>query len=250
MLLSLAVAGVIAACSDAGSVDPDAIPDAQKRAVWMALDSAFRHDTTLDPAFTGDSGLYALMSTLVIPFVDRASRIAVGGDTTRAVGIEFDIDATQGGTHVVSNLTAILAWRGYDSTSRTIDTVFFLLGSGRAPITDSLWSQFTLDQVGTRDGIRDPSADGLYRDDVAVARRPPAYHRESVRVESGRVHVQRGSRYAERRVHDYGEVGSGFEYDGDVGAGLRQWGTRHQGEDPRHPTLSARPPAPCPAPRS
>jgi hypothetical protein len=120
MLLSLAVAGVIAACSDAGSVDPDAIPDAQKRAVWMALDSAFRHDTTLDPAFTGDSGLYALMSTLVIPFVDRASRIAVGGDTTRAVGIEFDIDATQGGTHVVSNLTAILAWRGYDSTSRTI----------------------------------------------------------------------------------------------------------------------------------
>ena len=153
MLLSLAVAGVVAACSDAGSVDPDAIPDAQKRAVWMALDSAFRHDTTLDPAFTGDSGLYALMSTLVIPFVDRASRIAVGGDTTRAVGIEFDIDATQGGTHVVSNLTAILAWRGYDSTSRTIDTVFFLLGSGRAPVTDSLWSQFTLDQVGTGTGF-------------------------------------------------------------------------------------------------
>jgi hypothetical protein len=153
MLLSLAVAGVIAACSDAGSVDPDAIPDAQKRAVWMALDSAFRHDTTLDPAFTGDSGLYALMSTLVIPFVDRASRIAVGGDTTRAVGIEFDIDATQGGTHIVSNLTAILAWKGYDSTSRTIDTVFFLLGSGRAPITDSLWSQFTLDQVGTGTGF-------------------------------------------------------------------------------------------------
>ena len=153
MLLSLAVAGVAAACSDAGSVDPDAIPVAQKRAVWMALDSAFRHDTTLDPAFTGDSGLYALMSTLVIPFVDRASRIAVGGDTTRAVGIEFDIDATQGGTHVVSNLTAILAWRGYDSTSRTIDTVFFLLGSGRAPVTDSLWSQFTLDQVGSGTGF-------------------------------------------------------------------------------------------------
>ena len=153
MLLSLAVAGVTLACSDAGGVDPDAIPVAQKQAVWMALDSAFRHDTTLDPAFTGDSGLYALMSTLVIPFVDRASRIAVGGDTTRAVGIEFDIDATQGGTHVVSNLTAILAWRGYDSTSRTIDTVFFLLGSGRAPITDSLWSQFTLDQAGTGTGF-------------------------------------------------------------------------------------------------
>jgi hypothetical protein len=153
MLLSLAFAGVTLACSDAGSVDPDAIPVAQKQAVWMALDSAFRHDTTLDPAFTGDSGLYALMSTLVIPFVDRASRIAVGGDTTRAVGIEFDIDATQGGTHVVSNLTAILAWRGYDSTSRTIDTVFFLLGSGRAPTNDSLWSRFTLDTTGTGTGF-------------------------------------------------------------------------------------------------
>jgi hypothetical protein len=153
VLLSLAFAGVVVACSDAGGVDPDAIPAAQKSALWMALDSAFRHDTTLDASFTGDSGLYALMSTLVIPFVDRASRIAVGADTTRAVGIEFDIDATQGGTHIVSNLTATLAWKGYDSTSRTIDTVFFLLGSGRAPVSDSLWSQFTLDQAGTGTGF-------------------------------------------------------------------------------------------------
>jgi len=153
LLLTLTLTGVIVACSDAGGVDPDAIPVAQKLAVWMALDSAFRHDTTLDPAFTGDSGLYALMSTLVIPFLDRASRIAVGSDTTRAVGIEFDIDATQGGTHIVSNLSAILAWRGYDSTSRTIDSVFFLLGSGRAPVNDSLWSRFTLETAGTGTGF-------------------------------------------------------------------------------------------------
>ena len=153
MLVFLAFAGVTLACSDAGGVDPDAIPAAQKHALWMALDSAFRHDTTLDPAFTGDSGLYALMSALVIPFVDRASRLAVGGDTTRAVGIEFDIDATQRGTHVVSNLTAIIAWKGYDSTSRTIDSVFFLLGSGRAPVNDSLWSRFTLDTAGTGTGF-------------------------------------------------------------------------------------------------
>jgi hypothetical protein len=155
-LLPLAFAGVIAACSsDAGGVDPDAIPVAQKHALWMALDSAFRHDTTLDRAFTGDSGLYALMSTLVIPFVDRASRIAVGGgsDSARAVGIEFDIDATRGGTHVVSNLTAIIAWKRYDSTSHTIDSVFFLLGSGRAPVTDSLWARFTLDTAATGTGF-------------------------------------------------------------------------------------------------
>src|SRR5436190_8771759 len=153
LLLPLALAGIIGACSDAGGVDPDAIPEAQKRAVWVALDSAFRHDPTLDPAFTGDSGLYVLMSTLVIPFVDRASRIGVGADTTRVVGIEFDIDATQNGAHVVSNLTAVLAWKGYDATSRTVDSVFFLLGSGRAPVTDSLWSRFTLDTAGTGTGF-------------------------------------------------------------------------------------------------
>src|SRR5438034_2566683 len=153
LLLPLALAGIIGACSDAGGVDPDAIPEAQNRAFWVALDSAFRHDTTVDPAFTGDSGLYVLMSTLVIPFVDRASRIGVGADTTRVVGIEFDIDATQNGAHVVSNLTAVLAWKGYDATSRTMDSVSFLLGSGRAPVTDSLWSRFTLDTAGTGTGF-------------------------------------------------------------------------------------------------
>jgi hypothetical protein len=153
MLLPLAFAGVVVACSDTGGVDPDAIPGPELVAVRMALDSAFLHDTTLDRAFTGDSGLYALMATLVFPFMDRASRIAQGTDTTRLVGIEFDIDATRGGAHVTSNLTAILAWKGYAATTRTMDSVFFLLGSGRAPVTDSLWSRFTLDTAGTGTGF-------------------------------------------------------------------------------------------------
>ena len=144
---------VLAGCSDAGGVDPDAIPEAEVIAVRMALDSAFLHDTNLDSAFVGDSGLYALMSALVFPFMDRASRISQGADTTRVVGIEFDIDATQGGSQVTSNLTAILAWRGFDSTSGTMDSVFFLLGSGRAPVNDSLWSRFTLDTTGTGTGF-------------------------------------------------------------------------------------------------
>jgi len=152
-LFCLAFAGVLAACSDAGGVDPDAIPGPELIAVRMALDSAFLHDTSLDPAFTGDSGLYALMSVLVFPFMDRATRIPAGSDTTRVVGIEFDIDATQGGSHVTSNLTAILAWKGYHPTTNTMDTVFFLLGSGRAPVTDSLWSRFTLDTAGTGTGF-------------------------------------------------------------------------------------------------
>ncbi len=151
LLLVLALAG----CSDAGGVDPDAISEAELIAVRMALDSAFLHDTVLDPAFTGDSGLYALMSALVFPFIDRASRVGQGGgaDTTRVVGIEFDIDATQGGTQVTSNLTGILAWKGYDSTAETVDSVVFLLGSGRAPVNDSLWSRFTLDTAGTGTGF-------------------------------------------------------------------------------------------------
>jgi hypothetical protein len=153
LLIPLALAGLLGACSDAGGVDADAIPGPELIAVRMALDSAFLPDTILDPAFTGDSGLYALMSALVFPFMDRASRIAQGSDTTRVVGIEFDIDATQGGSHVTSNLTAILAWKGYDSTSETVDSVFFLLGAGRAPVNDSLWSRFTLDTAGTGTGF-------------------------------------------------------------------------------------------------
>lgn len=154
-VLPLALAGALGACSsDSVGVDPDAIPAPQKHALWVALDSAFRHDTTLDPAFTGDSGLYALMSTLVIPFIDRASRIATGGtDTTRVVGVEFDINASRNGIQVVSNLTAVIAWKGYDSTTQTMDTVFFLLGSGRAPVSDTLWSPFTLDSAGTGTGF-------------------------------------------------------------------------------------------------
>ena len=153
MLLCLALAGVMAACSDAGSVDPDAIPGPQLVAVRMALDSAFLHDRNLDTGFVGDSGLYAKMARLVFPFMDRASRIAQGSDTTRVVAIEFDVDATQGGTHTTINLTGVLAWRGYNATSHTVDSVFFLLGSGRAPVNDSLWSRFTLDTAGTGTGF-------------------------------------------------------------------------------------------------
>ena len=154
-LWMVALTGALVACSDAGGVDPDAIDDAEILAVRTALDSAFLHDTVLDPAFTGDSGLYALMSTLVFPFIDRASRIAQGGggDTTRIVGIEFDIDATQGDSQVTSNLSGVLAWKGFDTTTGTVDTVVFVLGAGRAPVTDSLWERFTLDTAGTGTGF-------------------------------------------------------------------------------------------------
>lgn len=149
LLLLLALAG----CSDAGGVDPDAIDSRELAAVRLALDSAFRHDTVLDSAFTGDSGLYVLMAGIVFPFIDRASFITSGGDTTRVVGIEVDIDATQDGDPLVSSFTVLLAWNGYDSTSRTVDSVFFILGAGRAPVNDSLWARFTVDTAGTGTGF-------------------------------------------------------------------------------------------------
>ena len=147
------VAGVVVACSDAGGVPAEAIPPGEIQAVRMALDSAFRHRSTLDSAFTGDSGLYSLMSTLVFPFIDRATKIPQGADTVRVVGIEWDVDATQNGSPVVIGLTAVLAWRGYEDASRTMDSVFFMMGSGRAPVNDSLWERFTLDTAGTGIGF-------------------------------------------------------------------------------------------------
>lgn len=141
------------ACSEPGGVDPDAVAGPELHAVRAALDSAFLNDATLDSSFAGSNGLYAQMSALVFPFIDRASFLVVGSDTTRLVGIEFDIDATQDTVHITSNLTAILAWNGYDAATNTVDTVFFLLGSGRAPINDTLWNRFTLDTTGTGTGF-------------------------------------------------------------------------------------------------
>ena len=149
----LVLAGVVGACSDAGSVDADGIDGTELSAVRVALDSAFRHDTSLDPAFTGDSGLYVLMAGIVFPFIDRASRIVNGSDTTRVVSIELDIDATQNGVQVTSNFTVVLGWNGYHSSTRTVDSVFFVLGAGRAPVNDSLWTRFTLDTTGTGTGF-------------------------------------------------------------------------------------------------
>jgi hypothetical protein len=151
-LLGGAAAGA-GACKDAGGVDSDAIEGPELAAVRLALDSAFRHDQDLDPAFTGDSGLYVLMAGIVFPFIDRASYVVTGADTTRVVGIELDIDATQNGEQVTSNFTVVLAWRGYHATTRTVDSVYLVMGAGRAPTNDSLWARFTLDTTGTATGF-------------------------------------------------------------------------------------------------
>jgi hypothetical protein len=144
VLLFLTALGAVSvtACSDAGGVDPDAIDSRELAAVRQALDTALVGDT-----------LYPTLSLLVFPFIDRASYLVTGGDTTRVVGIEFDIRALQAGDSVIADFTAVLGWRGYRPASRTVDSVFFLLGAGRAPVNDSLRTRFSPDTAGTGTGF-------------------------------------------------------------------------------------------------
>jgi hypothetical protein len=142
LLFFIALGSVTAACSDAGGVDPDAIAGPEMAAVRRALDSALVGDT-----------LFPTLALLVFPYIDRASRVAAGGDTTRVVGIELDIRATQAGDSVSADFSAVLGWNGYRATTQTVDSVFFILGAGRAPVDDSLTTRFAPDTAGTGTGF-------------------------------------------------------------------------------------------------
>ncbi|MBI1967971.1 MAG: hypothetical protein HYS40_08270 [Gemmatimonadetes bacterium] len=133
------------ACSDAGGVDADVIAGPEKAAVQGALNSTLASDSS-----------YLLLAALVFPFVDRASRqVGPGGDTTRVVAIQLDIDAAADSARLVAQLSAILAWSGYDSLANTVDTVVFVVGEGAntLPINDSLRTRFSPDTVGTGTGF-------------------------------------------------------------------------------------------------
>ena len=151
LLLTLtALSAVVAACSDAGGVDPDAINGPELAAVRRALDSALVGDTLL----SSDTTLYPTLAALVFPYIDRASRIAAGGDTTRVVGIEMDIRVpSDTGDSLIADFTMLLGWTGFDTLTRTVDSVYFIVGSGRAPVNDSLRSHFAIDTAGTGTGL-------------------------------------------------------------------------------------------------
>jgi hypothetical protein len=151
LLLTLTALGaVVAACSDAGGVDPDAINGPELAAVRRALDSALIGDTLL----SSDPTLYPTLAALVFPYIDRASHIATGSDTTRVVGVEMDIRVpSDTGDSLIADFTILLGWNGYDAVTRTIDSVFFIVGSGRAPVNDSLRSHFGIDTAGTGTGL-------------------------------------------------------------------------------------------------
>lgn len=144
LCIAAALVVAIGCKNDEGtSVDPDAIDRAQLATVQRALNVALATNPT-----------YPTLSTLVFPFIDRASRLPhAGGDTTYLVGIELDIQATQGGMPVDAQFTAILGWRGFDAATSTVDTVFLVLGAGRAPITDALAGSFSPEMPGSGTAI-------------------------------------------------------------------------------------------------
>jgi len=150
MLTLTALGAMIAACSDAGGVDPDAISGPELYAVRRALDSALAGDTLL----SSDTTLYPTLAALVFPYIDRASRIVSGSDTTRAVAIEMDIRMpSDTGDSLIADFTMLLGWTGFDSVTSSVDSVYFIVGSGRAPVNDSLRAHFAIDTAGTGTGL-------------------------------------------------------------------------------------------------
>lgn len=139
--LAVAVVAVAAlACSDNsnGAPDTDAISLDEKAAVQAVLTRGLSSDS-----------LYPILSAVVFPFIDHATSQPSGTDTTKLVGIQLDVDATQGTAHVVSQLTAVLAWRGFRPATKTVDSVFFVIGNGLTPpVTDSLREEFSPDSAG------------------------------------------------------------------------------------------------------
>ncbi len=132
------------ACSDSGSApNTDAISVDEKAAVQAVLTKGLAGDT-----------LYPILSALVFPFIEQASPQAAASDTTKLVGIQLDVNATQDSVHVTSQLTAVLAWRGYRPATKTVDSVFFVIGTGLTPpVTDSLRESFSPDSAGAGTGF-------------------------------------------------------------------------------------------------
>jgi hypothetical protein len=145
LLATAGMAFAFACSKDSTSVDPDAIDGRELSAVRTALDSALKDDSS-----------YQTLRLFVFAYVDRATRVpAGGGDTVRMVGVQLDVNALKADTPVVAQLSAVLAWRRYSATTRTVDTVTFVVGTGLTPpsINDTLRARFSPDTAGIGTGF-------------------------------------------------------------------------------------------------
>ena len=143
--VGVVLAAWVAACSSGTtSVSPDGINGPELAAVRTALSTSLASDS-----------FFSELSVFVFPFIDRASRvIEANGDTTRLVGIQLDINATQASAPITAQFSALLAWRGYRAATQTVDSVFFLLGAGLTPpFSDTLTIAFSPDSAGSGTGF-------------------------------------------------------------------------------------------------
>ncbi len=132
-ILIAALAAAFACSKDSTAPDPDVIDGMEFAAVRTTLDTALKNDPN-----------YQTLRLAVFQFISRATHLTDASGEFRIVGIQLDIDATQADTPVVAQLSAILAWRGYNATTRTVDSVTFLIGTGLTPpVNDSLQPSFS-----------------------------------------------------------------------------------------------------------
>jgi len=140
----LAAAAAAFACSkDSTAPDPDVIDGQEFAAVRTALDTALQNDPN-----------YQTLRQSVFQFINRATHMTDASGEIRIAGIQLDIDAMQADTPVVAQLSGVLAWRGYNATTRTVDSVVFVIGTGLTPpVDDSLRPSFSPDSVGQATGF-------------------------------------------------------------------------------------------------
>ena len=142
-ILLAAAAAALACSKDSTAPDPDVIDGLEMAAVRTSLDSALQNDSN-----------YATLRPIVFQFLDRASHVTDAAGEFRIVGLQLDIDATKGGQAFVAPLSGVLAWRGYNPTTRTVDSVTFVIGTGLTPpVNDSLMRSFAFDQAGQGTGF-------------------------------------------------------------------------------------------------
>ena len=142
-ILIAAVAAAFACSKDSTAPDPDVIDGPEFAAVRTALDTALKNDSN-----------YAVLRTFVFALVDRASHLTDATGETRMAGIQLDIDAMKGGQPVVTQLSGVLAWRGYSAATHTVDSVTFVIGTGlNVPVNDTLKASFSPANAGEGTGF-------------------------------------------------------------------------------------------------
>ncbi len=142
-ILIAALAAAFACSKDSTAPDPDVIDGPEFAAVRTTLDTALKNDSN-----------YAVLRTFVFALVDRASHVTDATSEIRIAGVQLDIDAMKGGQPVVTQLSGVLAWRGYSPATRTVDSVTFVIGTGlNVPVNDTLKASFSPANAGEGTGF-------------------------------------------------------------------------------------------------